>query len=58
MSKHWVNVFLSPYDSKRFYLSMTHPTKKRAVESLGKGKKGNKNQTFIATIKIEIPNEK
>lgn len=36
---------------------MTHPTKKKAVESLGKGKKGNKNQTFIATIKIKIPNE-
>lgn len=55
MTKHWVNIFLSPYDKKRFYISMTHPTQEAAITALGKGRKGNKNQTYIGTVDINIP---
>ena len=52
--KHWVNIFLHPYEKKRFYVTATYPTKKAAIAGLGKGRKGNKNQTYVATVDIII----
>ena len=51
----WVNVFLAPLNKNRFYLSMSYPTREAALAALGKGKSGNKNQTYVATIPVRIP---
>lgn len=50
----WVNVFLHPYDRKRFYINATYPTKEEAITGLGKGAKGRKTQTYIDTIEIKL----
>lgn len=52
----YVNVFLAPYcsDRQRFYISMSYPTKKAAVDGLGKGKTGRKTQTYIGTFPLKL----
>ena len=56
--KVWVNVFLSPYSKKRFYISSSYNTKELAIKGLGKGANGNKNQTYIDTVPLNINNIK
>jgi hypothetical protein len=48
--KIWVNIYLAPYRTNRFYLSKSYPTKRLALDNIRK----SILDRYICTYKIEL----
>lgn len=52
--KFWVNVYKPLYEGMGAYLSMGYPTRKKALEAVGKGRGKSIRERYITTVKITI----